>query len=133
MTTDWIAPPAERVEPEEPMPEREALERWLDYHRQTLLWKCAGLTSDQLKRKAVEPSQLTLLGLVRHMTDVERWWFRIHAADEAIPFRYVTDDWPDADFEDLDSTDARAVLEVFREEVELSRAAAKDEQLDLVV
>ena len=115
------------------MPEREALEGWLDYHRQTLLSKCAGLTSEQLKMRAVEPSRLTLLGLVRHMTDVERWWFRIHADDHDMPFLYTRDDWLDADFEDLDGADARAVLEAYQHEVDLSRAASKDKPLDLVV
>ena len=133
MTTDWIAPPVERKEPEGPMVEREALEDWLDYHRQTLLSKCAGLTSEQLKMRSVEPSRLTLLGLVRHMTDVERWWFRIHAGDEDMPFLYTKDDWLDADFEDLEGADARAVLEAFQHEIELARAASKDKPLDLVV
>lgn len=44
------------------------LEGWLDWHRQTLIAKCAGLTAEQLKQRAVEPSSLSLLGLLRHMT-----------------------------------------------------------------
>ena len=52
------------------------LTRWLDYHRQTLRWKCQGLSADQLKTAAAEPSNLTLLGQVRHMAEVERGWFR---------------------------------------------------------
>ena len=52
------------------------LQAWLDFHRQTLLTKCAGLTAEQLRPAAVPPSGLTLLGLVRHMTEVERCWFR---------------------------------------------------------
>jgi hypothetical protein len=50
------------------------LEAWLDFHRQTLLAKCAGLTADQLKERAAPPSGLSLLGLVRHMAEVERGW-----------------------------------------------------------
>ena len=70
--TTWTAPPADRVA--EPMtgPERAMLQGWLDWHRQTLLTKCAGLTAEQLKTAAVPPSTLTLLGLVRHMTLVEQ-------------------------------------------------------------
>ena len=56
--------------------ERIALETWLDYHRETLLLKCQGLSGEQLVRRAVAPSSLSLLGLVRHMAEVERAWFR---------------------------------------------------------
>ena len=53
------------------------LEAWLDWHRQTLLMKCAGLSAEQLKQRSAAPSTLTLHGLVRHMAAVERDWFRI--------------------------------------------------------
>jgi hypothetical protein len=82
MTDTWIAPSIERAKLDRTTGEREALEAWLDFHRDTLLWKCAGLTADQLKERPVPPSGLSLLGLVRHMTEVERWWFRIHAGGE---------------------------------------------------
>ena len=52
------------------------LQAFLDWHRATLLYKCAGLTGEQLARRTVPPSGLSLLGLVRHMTKVERTWFR---------------------------------------------------------
>ena len=42
------------------------LEAWLDFHRQTLLAKCAGLTEDQLRQPAAPPSTLSLMALVRH-------------------------------------------------------------------
>jgi hypothetical protein len=89
MTGAWTAPPAERTEPGRILGERQALEARLDFHRDTLLHKCVGLTADQLKQRAVPPSRLSLLGLVRHMTEVERWWFRIHTAntDMAFPVR----------------------------------------------
>ena len=57
---------------------------WLDFHRQTLLWKCSGLTAAQLRLRAVEPSSLSLLGLVRHMSEVERSWFRHRVAGEDV-------------------------------------------------
>ncbi|QMU70517.1 DUF664 domain-containing protein [Streptacidiphilus sp. P02-A3a] len=56
--------------------ERGMLEGWLRWHRETLLRECAGLGAERLARAAVEPSNLSLLGLVRHMAEVERWWFR---------------------------------------------------------
>jgi hypothetical protein len=51
--------------------------RPLDWHRSTLLWKCAGLTGEQLALASVPPSNLSLLGIVRHMADMEQTWFRI--------------------------------------------------------
>ena len=52
---------------------RPALQAWLDLHHYALLHKCAGLTAGQLKERAVPPSRLSQPGLVRHMTEVERW------------------------------------------------------------
>ena len=59
------------------------LQALLDWQRATLLYKCAGLTGEQLARRAVPPSGLSLLGLVRHMTKVERTWFRQRFAGRA--------------------------------------------------
>ena len=133
MATTWTAPALERTEPSRIGTEREALEQWLDFHRDTLLMKCSGLTADQLKARAVPPSPLSLLGLVRHMTEVERWWFRMHAANEQIDFRYCTDGDDDADFTDLEGADASGNLEAFRLEIEAARAAVRDKQLEDVV
>ena len=75
----WIAPDVERSEnyPENRNePEREMLRDWLDWHRATLSSKCAGLERTQLAVRAVPPSSLSLLGLVRHMSDTERGWVR---------------------------------------------------------
>ena len=54
--------------------ERETLRAYLDFHRETLALKCAGLSDDDLRRRTTT-SSLTLLGLVRHMAEVERAWF----------------------------------------------------------
>ncbi|GIE84094.1 DinB family protein [Actinoplanes regularis] len=116
--TTWTAPEAHR-EPE-PMTgdERAMLQGWLDWHRQTLLRKCAGLTAEQLKLASAEPSNLTLLGLVRHMTGVERWWFRTNAAQEAdADDLYCTEDNQDGDFDDVATANAEADLAAFRAEI----------------
>ena len=131
--TTWTAPAVERTDPSQHDGERDALEAWLDFHRDTLLWKCAGLSAEQLKRRAVPPSTLSLLGLVRHMTEVERWWFRMHAGEQDLPFPYGTDEWPDADFHDLDNADAPADFEAYRREIEASREAGRKRDLDDVV
>jgi hypothetical protein len=132
MTDDWTAPVVERADPAQIADERSALDQILDYQRATLLTKCAGLTAEQLKLRAVPPSALSLLGLVRHMTEVERWWFRMHAAGEDLEFMYD----PDAiglDFDNLDDADAAGNLDAYREELDAARAALADKDLDYVV
>ncbi|MFI5803062.1 DinB family protein [Streptomyces sp. NPDC051561] len=56
--------------------ERETLRAFLEFHRATLAMKCAGLTDEELRAQSSPPSTLSLLGLVRHMAEVERNWFR---------------------------------------------------------
>jgi hypothetical protein len=65
-----------RVIPSFEAGERETLTAFLDYQRATLALKCDGLTDDQLRECPVPPSRLSLLGLVRHMAEVEKNWFR---------------------------------------------------------
>jgi uncharacterized damage-inducible protein DinB len=132
MTNEWTAPKIDRAEPDRIADERRALDQWVDFHRLTLQQKCAGLTAEQLKLRAVPPSALSLLGLVRHMTEVERWWFRMHAAGEDLSFPYDPD-LNGADFNDLDGADAEENLEAFRAEIEACRAAVADKGLDDVV
>ena len=88
----------ERTEPPFAAPERAMLDAWLDFHRATLARKCEGLTDEQLRLRSVPPSNLSLLGLVRHMAEVERGWFRQVLTDEEVPDIYVTDQDQDADF-----------------------------------
>ncbi|MGH2526703.1 MAG: DUF664 domain-containing protein [Actinomycetota bacterium] len=70
--TVWPIP--DRTNPPLVSGEREALEAWVDYHRATLLMKCAGLEPEQLATRSCPPSSLSLLGLVRHLTEVESWF-----------------------------------------------------------
>src|SRR5664280_1991877 len=85
-------------------PERDQLESWLDFYRSTLLLKCAGLSVEQLSTRAVPSSDLTLLGLLRHMTFVEQVWFEKVFAGRDIDDYYKCDDDRDADFHDLSSS-----------------------------
>ena len=74
--------------------ERAVLLGFLAYHRAVLARKLDGLTDEQARRAAIPPSALTLLGLVRHMTDVERWWFRrVLVADGAPPLFDDEEEW----------------------------------------
>ena len=75
----------ERPDPPLVADEREMLRAFLDFHRATLAQKCDGLTDDQLREQSSPPSTLSLLGLVRHMAEVERVWFRRTIAGEDLP------------------------------------------------
>jgi uncharacterized damage-inducible protein DinB len=65
--------------------ERQMLRAFLDYHRATLAMKCDGLPEEDLRRQSMPPSTLSLLGLVRHMAEVERTWFRRVINGEDVP------------------------------------------------
>jgi uncharacterized damage-inducible protein DinB len=65
--------------------ERDMLRAFLDYHRSTLAMKCEGLTDEELRQRSMPPSALSLLGLVRHMAEVERAWFRRTFEDNDAP------------------------------------------------
>ena len=128
--TTWTAPEAHRESEPLTGDERAMLQGWLNWHRQTLLQKCTGLTAEQLKTASVEPSNLTLLGLVRHMTEVERGWFRKGAARLELPDPYSTAENPDADLTDLADADADECLAAFRDELVMSDEAVAGLPLD---
>ncbi|MDT0266846.1 DinB family protein [Streptomyces sp. DSM 44915] len=77
--------PTGRIAPPLVGDERQLLRAYLDYHRATLAWKCEGLTDEQLRRRSAPPSSLSLLGLVRHLAEVERAWFRRTINREEVP------------------------------------------------
>ena len=79
--------------------ELETLVGFLRWQRETLELKCSDLSPEELARRSMEPSTMSLLGLVRHLADVERGWFRWFMAGEEIPDRFSTDDDPDGAFE----------------------------------
>jgi uncharacterized damage-inducible protein DinB len=116
-----MQPPAERVRPPFVADERAMLDAWLDYHRATLLIKCEGLDAAQLRERSVPPSSLSLLGLVRHMTEVERAWFRRTLLGEDAPRIYSVEGRKDGDFDDVDTADAQAVLAAYAAEVDRCR------------
>ncbi|MGW7246814.1 DinB family protein [Streptomyces decoyicus] len=126
----WIAPPVERRELPTVAGEREMLQGWLDFHRDTLLAKCAGLAPDQLVEASAAPSTLTLLGLVRHMAYVERVWFRVRFLGQRIGDLYATEDNPDADFQDADPAGAERDFAAFRAEITACDKAVADRGLD---
>jgi uncharacterized damage-inducible protein DinB len=123
----WIAPEVTRVDEPLTGPERGILDGFLDWHRSTLLWKCAGLSGEVLALQAVQPSNLSLLGIVRHMADVERAWFRIRFRGDDLPRLF---DYQDAAFEHADPDGAEADFAAFADECDLARKSVAEASLD---
>ena len=86
--TGWVQPEDERA----------TLLVFLRRYRLVMELKCADLDAAQLASRSVPPSTMSLLGLVRHMADVERQWFRRVMAQSDVPPLYWSDDVPDADW-----------------------------------
>jgi len=112
--------------------ERAMLRAHLDFHRATLAMKCDGLSDEELRRQSMPPSTLSLLGLVRHMSEVERAWFRRVIGGEDIPLV-----WSDTgDFQVAYDTRAATRQEAFdawRGEVEHARRIERAaESLDVI-
>nr|WP_238342009.1 DinB family protein [Actinopolymorpha rutila] len=109
------------------------LRAFLDFHRGTIAMKCEGLSDEELRRQSMPPSTLSLLGLVRHLAEVERAWFRRVIDAEDVPLV-----WSDeGDFQvayDASGSTRSEAFEAWQAEVERSRRIeAAAESLDLVV
>jgi uncharacterized damage-inducible protein DinB len=127
----WTAPTPPPVE-DGPLAgaDRPILEGYLGWQRGTLLNICAGLTGEQLAERAVPPSNLSLLGLVRHMSKVERIWFRQRAGRQPVGPLYDPAAGRDADFDDLDPARAADDFARFEQECRLADAAVAGMSLD---
>lgn len=109
--------------------ERTMLAGFLRTQRETLVAKCAGLDGE-LAARAVPPSTLSLLGLVRHLADVERRWFRQVLAGEDAPPRFSSPANPDGDFDDASPTGADEAWAAWRTEVAFADELAARLPLD---
>jgi hypothetical protein len=127
----WTAPDVERSEPPYLADERLRLDSWLDFQRATLLRKCAGLTAAQLARRPVATSELSLLGLVRHMAANERIWFRIRFARSGVGELYAAPGYPDgAEFALAEPDGAKTDLATYLAEIGQARLAVAGRPLD---
>ena len=109
------------------------LEGWLDYHRALLLAKCAGLDDEQRKRRPVATSLMSLHGLVRHLADVERNWFRrVLRRQPGTPALFLTEAAADADWAPLEDADWAADLAAWQDECTAARREAAAHGLDEV-
>jgi uncharacterized damage-inducible protein DinB len=124
--------PTERIGPPLIAGERETLRGFLDYHRATLAMKCEGLSDADLRRQSMPPSTLSLLGLVRHMAEVERAWFRRVINGEDIPLVWSAD----GDFQvayDARTASRSEAFDAWRNEVEHARRIEeRAESLDVL-
>jgi uncharacterized damage-inducible protein DinB len=114
--------------------ERATLVEYLRRQRLTLRIKCEGLDPEQLARRAVEPSTISLLGLLRHMAEVERTWFRRRFSGENVPKRYQSEAEPDGDFDGAvaEQTVVDEAWAAWRDEVVFAEQFARDTDLGFV-
>jgi uncharacterized damage-inducible protein DinB len=123
--------PTERIGPPLTSGERETLRAFLDFHRATLAMKCDDLSDEDLRRRSMPPSTLTLLGLVRHLAEVERTWFRRVINGEDIPLLWSPEGDYQAAYDPAGSTRAEAFA-AWRNEVEHARRIEREaESLDV--
>src|ERR1700728_2451319 len=114
--------------------ERATLTQFLRCQRLTLELKCAELDAEQLAARSAERSTMSLLGLVRHMAEVERKWFRIRFADSGEDNRYQTPQDPDGDFNGAvaDPAVAEEAWAAWRAEVAFADQFAREHDLGFV-
>jgi hypothetical protein len=112
--------------------EREVLLGWLAFHRDALAAKCAGLSDDQLVERAAPPSPLSLLGLVRHLTEMERvfgvWANGCQCSLVRVWGEYA-DGGPDHDF-DCTAPDVEKSMRAWRDEKSSTDGTIRDIDLD---
>jgi uncharacterized damage-inducible protein DinB len=112
--------------------ERATLTGFLEYQRATLEWKCDGLSDEQLRQRSLATSAVSLLGLVRHLTEVEQHWFRVSLEGQTPSLHY----WhrgpggSDTDWE-VEAADVAESFRFWRDEVDHARRiVAESESLD---
>ncbi|MEV6669319.1 DinB family protein [Streptomyces sp. NPDC051162] len=122
---------SERPEPPTVSDERTSLESWLDYHRATLALKCAGLDDRQLREPSAPPSPLSLMGLVRHMAEVERGWFRrVLGGERSAGPIFYSDEEPDGDIHVTEQDTWEEAYATWQAEIAAAREAARGRSLD---
>ncbi len=124
MTTERVGPPLVGGE-------RETLRGFLDFHRATLAMKCDGLSDEDLRRRSMPPSTLSLLGLVRHMAEVERTWFRQVIDHQDVPLVWSPEGDRQVAYDARESTRAEAFEAWQREVGHARRIEAAAESLEV--
>ena len=128
MVEDLVDP--RRSEPPYVLDERPMLEAWLEFHRTTLLMKCEGLDDASRKARPLPTSLLSLHGLLRHMAEVERSWFRRTLLVEDCGWIWIEPTEDESDLVPLDDADWESDVATWQAECAASRAAAAAHALD---
>jgi hypothetical protein len=110
--------------------EAHALWTFVDFERATLAMKCAGLSGEQLAMVANPPSTLSLLGLLRHMANNERYWYEEIFLGRDAPALFGSDDDEDADFNELDARTVADVVDVWLTQCDVTRSIVEGRSLD---
>ncbi len=126
----WRAPEITRPGGSLVTGENEMLPGLLGWHRATLLYKCAGLTGEELAARSVPPSDLSLLGLIRHAAEVERTWFRHRFAGQRIDGVYYAEERDGSDLRDAEPARAEEDYARLVEEQRLADEAVAGASLD---
>ncbi len=116
-----IEPNHDRLEPAPIADERTALREWLDLHRATAVRKASGVTEEEA-RLTLTPGGLSLIGLIRHLTEVERNWFQRGFLGESVEPLYYSDADPDGDFHPAPEDALDEAIAVYLATCERSRA-----------
>jgi uncharacterized damage-inducible protein DinB len=128
MVEDLVDP--RRSEPPYILDERPMLEAWLEFHRTTLLMKCEGLDDASRKARPIPTSLLSLHGLLRHMAEVERSWFRRTLLVDDCGWIWIESIEDESDLVPLDDADWESDVATWQAECAASRAAAAEHALD---
>jgi len=126
----WTVPTPDPVDGPLTVDDRPILEGFLDWQRATLLNICAGLTGEQLTSRPISSSNLSLLGLIRHLAKVERIWFRQRFGAQELEPMYDPALGVDADYDDLDPARAEEDYSRLLAEIELADEAVASLSLE---
>lgn len=122
---------AQRARPTETGTERETLTQLLDFLRTTVVTKATGVSDDQAAAHPIPASELTVAGLVKHLTGTERFWFSIDFADLDVPWPWSDDD-PHGNFKLAKADTLAGLVADYEAECERSRRAIAGHELDAV-
>lgn len=117
-------------DPDQRAAERDLLLGWLAFHRDALARNSAGLTPADLIQRSAPPSDLSLLGLVRHLTEMEHWYLEGALAERPVQPLYCPDDDPDGDILGLDESMVQPSMARWREQMAVTDALLADAALD---
>lgn len=129
----WTSPAPAPVDGPMTGAERPILEGMLAHQRRTLLAVCEGLTAEQLATRPLSTSNLSLLGLVRHLAKVERIWLRKRVAAEDVEHLHAFEARDDTDFNRLDPAEAPGAVDQLRDEWAMADRAVAGIDLDHVI